>query len=244
MKKFPAIVLLYVFFTGSSVQSFAQLDWIAGGGWRSSSPAVSYSGNIGLQSLSDREWTFGMERSSRRGSRKFGIGSLATLRFRSPFYELDKPLSYYALKTHLPTYRLESAQLFSFVSLRGGVLGSGRLGWRLRTGPVLQFHSGNYLSTTTAISPSTGSVFVLYQLGIQAHPVGIPYWRTQIIGSIRIWKRSLNAIYIEPFASLDLGDRSEIRYLALPDDSINISEGTMKNGKWLLGLLCRISFGR
>lgn len=244
MKKFHALVMLYVFFTESSLQSFAQTDWIAGGGWRFSSPAVSYSGNIGLQSQPDREWTLGVERSSRRGSRRFGIGSLATLRFRSPFYELNKPLSYYPLKAHLPTYRLESAQLFSFVSMRGAVFGSARLGWRLRTGPVLHFHAGNYLSTTMAISPSTGSSFVLYRLRSQTHPVGIPYWRTQIIGSIRIWKRSLRVAYIEPFASLDLGDRSEIRYLALPDDSINISDGTMKNGKWLLGLLCRISIGR
>jgi hypothetical protein len=244
MKKVHALAILHAFCIGINVQLFAQMDWIAGGGWRSSSPAVSYSGNIGLQSLPDREWTVGVERPFRRGSRRVGIGSLATLRFRSPFYELDKPLPYYPLKAHLPTHRFESAQLFLFLSVHGELAGTGRLGWRLQTGPVLHVHAGNYLSTTTAISPSTGSSFVLYRLRVQGQPMGIPFWRIQGSGSIRIWRRSLKEAYLEPFASLDLGDRSQIRYLALPEDGANMSEGTIKNGKWLVGLLCRLSFGK
>lgn len=243
MGKIHTVILSCIVMHLHSTDVCAQLDWIGGGGWRSSSRLVQISGRIGLQALPDREYTIGMERSGRRGLRRVGFGWLGTVRFRSSFYELDKPLSYYPLKPHLPTRRLESAQLFSFISLRGNLFGFGRLGWRLLAGPVLHFHSGNYLSTTTAMSFTGGVPFVLYRLGVHPHPLSIPYWRTQFSGSLRIWKRSSTEGFIDPFVSIDLGDRSNIRYQAVPDDGMNSSEGILKNGRWAIGLLCRFSGG-
>lgn len=241
MRKIHAYIFLCVAMHLYSADLSAQLEWIGGGGWRSSSRLVRISGRLGLQALPDRECTIGMERSIRRGLRPIGFGWLATVRLRSSFYELDMPLPYYPLKPHLPTRRLESAQIFSFISLRGNLFGFERLGWRLRTGPMLHFHSGNYLSTTTATSYTGGVPFVLYRLGVHPHPLGIPYWRTQFNGSLRIWKRSSMEGFIDPFVSVDLGDRSNIRYQAVPDDGMNTSEGILKNGRWAIGLLCRFS---
>ncbi|MFM7672183.1 MAG: hypothetical protein ACKO6Q_06290 [Bacteroidota bacterium] len=201
----------------------AQVSWMAGGGFRSFPRSGHLPNVVGLASVPDRDWHLGVSTSWRRKiNRQSGL--LFSLRLRSPFFELDAALPYYPLKRHMPAYRVESFTLNPFVGVSGTLDRSERIGWVVRVGPVFEFHSGNFLSTTTARTIPGQSSFILYQLYVRRHPLGIPYGRVQAEWSYLFLKRRSINWRLKPFLQLDFGDRSQIRYVALPNDPIRRSE--------------------
>ncbi len=216
----------------------AQVQLIAGGAFRSSQRSSSSVGAVGLQVLPDREWSIGVQRKVGFNRAGAALGLLASSRWRSPFYELSKSLTYYPLKPHLATYRFESLQLFPFISISDMRAASSRLGWSVRVGPVFHFHAGNFISTTTARAVPAQTSFVLYRMRMQGHPMGIPFGRAQVGFSVDVLRRSKFTWQLNPFLQTDLGDRSRGWYQVVPDDPLYAAEGNLRNGKWSFGILC------
>jgi hypothetical protein len=216
----------------------AQVHWMGGGAIGSSPTSVIRSGQIGLKAVPDRYWSLGGYRKLSNGKTGFSLGVISTLQLRSPFYELDKAIPYYPVKVHVPTYRLESLQLYPFVSIGRPFRSFRRVEWILRTGGVFSFHNGNYLSTTTGQTQPDRRTFILYRLGVQRHPMGIPHWRTQLGLSCKLLDRKTWSCFLQPLIQFDLGDRSSISFQSVPDDPLLVSAGQMINRKWSVGFLC------
>ncbi len=223
-----------------TVVIYGQVRWIGGGAMVSSPQVRLQSGTVGLKSVSDRNWLIGFSTPWSKHSNRVERGILASFRFRSPFYELDRPLSYYSLKEHIPTYSFESVQLYPFLSYSRDLSFVHRLGYAVRVGPVFSLHGGNYTTTATALT-NTGRVpFVLYRLGAIRHPMAIPFFRSQFSFSFRFLVHRRFQGIVSPFFQWDIGDRSRSWFRSLPDDPWNVSEGWLRNRKGSFGFLCSV----
>jgi len=131
------------------VSAQAQVHWMGGGAIGSSPASVMRSGQIGLKAVPDRYWSLGACHKPSNGKTGYSFGVIATIQLRSPFYELDRAIPYYPGKVHVPTFRLESLQLYPFISIIRPLRSFRKVEWLLRTGAVFSFHNGNFLSTTT-----------------------------------------------------------------------------------------------
>jgi len=216
----------------------AQTRWYGGGAWRSSHRSERISGSVGLQAVPDREWMIGFDRRTRMTGLAIDWGCLSTLRLHSPFYELDHSLPYYPIKSHLPTHRFESVQVFSFIGIERALMGSERIHSVFRLGPVFSVHGGNFLSTTTAWSVTDQRSFILYRLGVRPHPLGIPFWRLQGGVCVKWGERRRLAGSVQLVMSYDIGDRSQVMYQTVPQDAIHVSEGWLRKQRCSFGLLC------
>jgi hypothetical protein len=220
------------------VSAQAQVHWMGGGAIGSSPASVMRSGQIGLKAVPDRYWSLGACHKPSNGKTGYSFGVIATIQLRSPFYELDRAIPYYPGKVHVPTFRLESLQLYPFISIIRPLRSFRKVEWLLRTGAVFSFHNGNFLSTTTGQTQPDRRTFILYQLGVQRQPMGIPHWRTQLGLSCKLLDRKSWSCFIQPLIQFDLGDRSSISFQSVPDDPLIVSAGQMINRKWSVGFLC------
>ena len=236
MKRISYLLIWLVLWTDPL---WAQVQWIAGGALRSSSRIRTESGTVSLQTVPDREWSIGLTRPMRTRPKR-ELGFLVTALFHSPFYELSVALPYYPLKKHLPTFQLESIQVYPFFSIGDQLVGLTRWkGW-MRAGPVFGFHSGNFISTTTGRTQPGGTYFVLYQSNVDRQPIGIPFLRLQAGFSYAVFTRSRTTWMLHPYVQAELFDRSRTQYQILPNDPVYVSAGQMRNGNWSFGVLCSV----
>ena len=160
---------------------------------------------------------------------------------RSPFYELDRALPYYPVKTHIPTFLVESVQLFPFVSYSNRIGGAqSRLGWEGKLGPVFVFHDGSYIGTSTAYTVPDRTPFYLYQHQVDRQPAGIPLVRGQLGITYQFDLGRRLSITLHPFSQVQLADRYRLYYQTTPLDPIHASSGSMRNRPLSYGLLCHL----
>lgn len=217
----------------------AQVRWMLGVGYVPSPRTRIEEGYMGLQTKSDRTLSVGIAKSVRR-SKSIGWGVQGTLLFRSPFYELDRSVPYYPRKPHIPTYRFEALQLFPYLYYSRSLFKQMKsLTVEARGGPAFVFHGGNAMSTTTAYATIDRSPFVLYRLGLDRHPMGIPFLSGQlgVAYAFRVGQRMQAGVH--PYVQGQWGDRSRIWYQSTPLDPIHTSRGYIKNSEWSFGFLCR-----
>lgn len=222
-----------------SIQTGAQWRWMLGGGYFSPPTSRIETGSIGLQTKADRVWSFGLTRIGKNRNR-IAWGVEGNLILRSLFYELDQALPYYPWKPHLPTYRFESIRVMPFLSYSNSLFKRIKgLDWEARVSPVFVFHEGNALSTTTAYSVRDRSSFILYRLGLDRHPMGIPFLATRLGLSYSVRVGSRWQIGLQPYGQWHWRDRSRVWYQSTPMDPIHASSGYLKNDAWSFGLQFR-----
>ena len=217
----------------------AQIRWMLGGGYVPSPRTRIEEGSMGLQTKSDRTWSVRITKMVNK-VKSIGWGVQGTFFFRSPFYELDRSLPYYPWKPHLPTYRFDALQVFPYLYYTRSLFKQMKsLTVEARVGPAFVFHEGNALSTTTAYTATDRSPFVLYRLGQDRHPMGIPFLSGQlgVAYTFRVVPR-MN-VGVHPYVQGQWGDRSRIWYQSTPSDPIHTSRGYIKNSAWSFGFLCR-----
>lgn len=157
------------------------------------------------------------------------------------FYELDAPLPYYPLKSHIPAFRLESVQIYPFISWQGLIPTLPRIGWGMRVGPVFSFHGGDHSTVATARTVPDGVPFELFRLGVYRQPMDIPYLRTQVQLTYRISLQTRWRVGIHPFMQLDLGDLSRVWYRVVPQDPKHSAERWLHTGMGSWGLSCTVN---
>ena len=232
----PIIVLL----VGWCMPVTAQWHWVGGGAIGSSPLSVLRSGQIGLNAVPDRFWIAGLYRTIRKQRVNFSAGIFTSIQLRSPFYELDRSIPYYPVKKPVPTFQLESVQFNPFVSIGAPFRLLKRFSWLLRTGGVFVLHGGNFLSTTTGLTRSDRTPFVLYRLAVHRQPLGIPFSRTQLGLSYQVLDRKKWTCFLQPMIQFDLGDRSEVTFRSVPDDPVFASSGHLRNRKWSAAIVCEV----